>query len=209
MRRAHGVRSPATLETYALLAQLYTSTGLTYQAQAAKGEKTGALALEYFRKAVGVHEDVLRVLVAGGGSGQGDVGVDGEEDDEVDTAAELLAREGVSVPSHAQSHSHSHSSSPSPQTLSNAPALALTHLHLLKHALQRLGTYPKSYAHYEALNAALFRAFGGEKSWTGAQGTEKWDIKSYGSGKAEGKEGAFEGVADWGFGEEKVLKGEA
>ena len=62
MRRAHGPRAPVTIETYELLAQLYTSTGLAYQSRASS-EKTGPLAQEYFKKAVAVHEDILRLMV--------------------------------------------------------------------------------------------------------------------------------------------------
>ena len=89
MRRAHGPRAAITLETYALLAQLYTSTAQSYQAN----EKTGSLAQAYFKKAVGVHEDVLRLLVRD----EDEEGDAYDSDDDMDSAAALLAREGVSV----------------------------------------------------------------------------------------------------------------
>ncbi|KAH7383257.1 hypothetical protein BKA66DRAFT_417658 [Pyrenochaeta sp. MPI-SDFR-AT-0127] len=194
MRRAHGPRAPVTIETYELLAQLYTSTGHAYQAQAAKGEKTAGLAQEYFKKAVGVHEDILRLVVHEHGSGED------SDDDELDTAAALLAREGVSV-------------KPSPNTPQSAPsspsidrsAIALKHLHLLKLAYQRLGGWPKPYDDYERLNAQIFRVFGAEAQWKGVEGTEKWDAKAFGSGKAETAEGGFGGVTDWGFGSDRLI----
>jgi hypothetical protein len=78
-------------------------------------------------------------------------------------------------------------------------ALALRHLYLLKLAYQRLGSWPKPYAEYERLNADIFRGFGGEQQWKGAQGIEKWEAKGFGTGKAEADQGIFETVREWGF----------
>ncbi|OAK96279.1 hypothetical protein IQ06DRAFT_229985 [Phaeosphaeriaceae sp. SRC1lsM3a] len=188
MRRAHGPRAPVTIETYELLGELYTSTGLSYQ----KDSKTATLAADYFKKAVGVHEDILRLVVNEQGSG--------DDDDELDTTAALLAREGVNVRKQQQQTQALDASQ------IDRSALALKHLRLLKLAYQRLGGWPKSYDEYERLNAQLFRVFGGEAKWKGVEGTEKWDAKTFGQGKAESnKEGVFEGLEDWGFGEERVL----
>jgi tetratricopeptide (TPR) repeat protein len=197
MRRAHGPRAPVTIETYELLAQLYISTGLSYQQTAAKGDKTaGPVSQNYFEKAVGVHEDILRLMVsAQGGEADGE-----DSDDELDTAAALLAREGVKT---------------KPPSGGSAPvldaaqidksAIALKHLHLLKMAYQRLGTWPKSCADYERLNAQLFRVFGSEANWKGVEGMEKWDAKGFGAGKAESTEGEFEEILDWAFGNDKLI----
>lgn len=192
MRRAHGPRAPVTLETYELLAQLYTSTGLSYQ----KDPKTASLAADYFKKVVGVHEDILRLVVHEHGS------LDGQDsdDDELDTAAALLAREGVKVKNTSGAPVKALDS----LTIDKS-ALALKHLRLLKLAYQRLGGWPKSYDDYERLNAQIFRTFGAEKAWKGVEGTEKWDAKSFGNGKAESVEGTFQGIGDWGFGEESVI----
>ena len=195
MRRAHGPRAPVTIETYELLAQLYTSTGLSYQQTAAKGDKAaGPVSQDYFKKAVGVHEDVLRLMVAAQG---GDA--DGEDsDDELDTAAALLAREGVTPKSPLGGNS------PALDTEQiDKSAIALKHLHLLRLAYQRLGAWPKPYAEYERLNAQLFRVFGGESSWKGVEGTEKWEVKA--GAKVESKEGTFSGIRDWSFGSDKLI----
>ncbi|KAL6702907.1 hypothetical protein ACN47E_000808 [Coniothyrium glycines] len=200
MRRAHGPRAPVTLETYELLAQLYTSTAQSYQAQAAKGEKTGTLAADYFKKAIGVHEDVLRLMTRStqdGSAGQDD------EDDELDAAAALLAKEGVDV----KQLPNTPAGSAADASSIDRSAIALKHLHLLKLAYQRLGSWPKNYAEYEALNAQIFRSFGAEDKWKGVQGTEKWDAKAYGAGKSESQEGEFGGVKDWSFGtDDAILK---
>jgi hypothetical protein len=195
MRRAHGVRAPVTIETYELLAQLYTSMGHTYQAQAAKGEKTAGLAADYFKKAISVHEDILRVLV------NDQTNAANDDDDEDDTTAELLAREGVNVKSSPNS--------PRPAAVDanmlDKSATALKHLHLLKLAYQRYGGWPKSYDEYEHLNAQLFRVFGGEARWKGVEGTEKWDAKAFGNGKAESQEGVFRGITDWSLGSDALV----
>jgi tetratricopeptide (TPR) repeat protein len=191
MRRAHGPRAPVTIETYELLAELYTSTALSYQ----KDAKTAGLATEYFKKAVGVHEDVLRLVVHDQSSTAAD-----DDDDELDTAAALLAREGVHVKRPDGQVSAAHD----PAQIDKS-ALALKHLHLLKLAFQRLGAWPKAYDDYESLNAQLFRVFGAEPKWKGVEGTEKWDAKGFGAGKAESKEGVFEGLEDWSFGSDKVI----
>jgi hypothetical protein len=195
MRRAHGPRAPVTIETYELLAQLYTSTAQDYQAKATS-EKTAPLAQEYFKKAVNVHEDLLRLLVHEHGTGAGD-----DSDDEMDTAAYLLAREGVSV----SSRDGKQTDPSADEGGIDRPATALRHLRLLKLAYQRLGGWPKPYAEYEHLNAQVFREFGADPKWKGVQGTETWDAKAFGQGKAEAQDGAFFGVGEWGLGKDDVL----
>jgi hypothetical protein len=142
-----------------------------------------------------VHEDLLRLIVHDRSDGQDD-----DDDDELDTAAALLAREGVHVkrPDGQKSLQHD------PSEIDRS-ALALKHMHLLKMAYQRLGGWPKAYDDYERLNAQLFRVFGGEAKWKGVEGTEKWDAKSFGNGKAESLDGAFNGMEDWSFGSEAVI----
>jgi hypothetical protein len=129
-----------------------------------------------------------------------EVGDDGDSDDELDTTAALLAREGVKVKS---------ASGETPQALDAAQidksATALRHLHLLKLAYQRLGSWPRSYDEYERLNAQLFRTFGGDAKWKGVDGTEKWDAKAFGNGKAESQEGTFGGLQQWAFGSDKLI----
>ena len=72
-------------------------------------------------------------------------------------------------------------------------------------AYQRYGGWPKSYNEYEHLNAQLFRLFGAEAKWKGVEGTEKWDAKTFGAGKAESQEGGFRGIADWSLGSEELV----
>jgi hypothetical protein len=187
MRRAHGPRAPVTIDTYELLAQLYTSAGLS--------EKAGSAASQqYFKKAVNVHEDVLRLMVQ-------DHGAEEDSDDELDTAAYLLAKEGVTV----KSQSNEHVESLDADNI-DKPAVALHHLKLLKLAFQRLGGWPKPYEEYEQLNATLFRTYGSEANWKGVEGTEKWSAKEFGTGKAESQHGSFEDFRHtWDFGSDKLI----
>lgn len=187
MRRSHGPRAPVTIQTYELLAQLYTSTAQSYQAKASS-ESTGPLAQEYFKKAIEVPEDILRLMVH-------DKSGNDDSVDEQDTTAHLLAEEGVSISSLQGNEDESLD-----QGTLDKSAVARKNLHLLKLAYQRLGRWPKPYEEYERLNNDVFRMFGGGADWKGTQGTEKWDAKGFGSGKAESNDGAFEGISDWALG---------
>ena len=192
MRRAHGPRAPVTIETYELLAQLYTSMGQTYQSKASS-EKTGPLAQEYFKKALGVHEDILRLVVHEHGTGD-------DSDDELDTTAYLLAKEGIDVKKQEGQPTQALDA----ENIDRS-AIALRQLQLMKLAYQRLGGWPKSYEEYERLNAQVFRTFGSDAKWKGVQGTEKWSAKEFGNGKAESQDGAFRGIEDWALGSDKII----
>lgn len=191
MRRAHGPRAAVTLESYELLAELYTSTGQAYLSKPGS-DKTGATAIEYFKKALQVHQDILRMLVQD----------DAEDDsDDEDTAAALLAEHAnTSMNGSVDGHfSDSQSLDQLAAPITNKSALALRHLYLLKLAFQRVGGWPKQYAEYERLNALVFREFGSEPSWKGVQGVETWSAKGFGGGKAEKNEGGFGEVREWGL----------
>jgi hypothetical protein len=198
MRRAHGPCTPVTIETYELLAQLYTSTGLMYQQTVTEGDKAaGPVAQDYFKKAVGINEVVLRLMVT---AQSGEVGDGEDSDDEFDTATALLAREGVKPKRPIRETSAALDASQIDKS-----AIARKHVYLLKLAYQRLGSWPKPYAEYERLNAQVFRLFSSEASWKGVEGTEKWDAMGFGAGKAESQEGLFGGIKDWAFGSDRVI----
>merc|ERR1712187_400553 len=57
------------------------------------------------------------------------------------------------------------------------------HLHMLKLAVERLGDWPKEYSEYERLNRDLFSTFANDLE--GVDGVDKWNVQSFGSGKAE------------------------
>lgn len=181
LRRVNGIRHPATLDAYKLLAQLYTSTGLAYQNEAGSDKAAGGLAADHFKKAIIVHEDVLRWLLS-----ETTGGASGGDDEEEDTAASILADHGVDV---------SRESNVNGIDDARRGELVKQHLHLLRLGYQRLGSWPKTYAAYERLNAELFRTYG--EQLKGVEGVEKWNAKGFGSGKAESNEGTFQGTSKW------------
>ena len=181
LRRAQGIYDPATLDAYRLLAQLYTSSGLSYQKSALKDKAAASLARDYFKKAVLLEEDILRHL-ANEGNGQ-----HGRGEVEEDTAAAILAEHGVSL--------NGGNDKPSNGKPVDRSADVKTHLHLLKLAYQRFGQWPKQYAVYEQLNADVFRMYG--TALKGVEGVEKWQVKGFGAGKAESEEGTFATPKEW------------
>ena len=181
-KRVHGVTNPATIESYELLAQLYTSTAQSYQREANSDKANAGLAAEYFKKAIIVHEDILRWVVNEATGGEMD-----DDDGEEDTAASILADHGIQTNGSANGD---HSSASSGLDSKKRSELVAKHLRLLKLAVQRLGAWPKDYAAYEHLNAQLFRVF--PEGLKGYEGVEKWQVKSYGYGKAESQAGALE-----------------
>jgi hypothetical protein len=154
------------------------------------------LAEEYFRKALGVHGDVLKLLVGQGAHG----GAEDEDSDDEDAAAALLAKEGVRVHSHSHSTSNidGNSSAIDVEEDVDRSVLARKHLHLLKLAYQRLGHWPKDDpSEFERLVAKVLQTFAGQG--LKEEGVEKWDASKFGAGKAESEEGGFGGVDDWSF----------
>lgn len=71
-----------------------------------------------------------------------------DDDDKLDTAAYLLAKEGVNVSSQDGNQSDQLDADNIDRT-----AIARRHLQLLKLAYKRLRGWPKSYDEYEHLNA--------------------------------------------------------
>jgi hypothetical protein len=162
-RRVNGPRHPSTLEMSTLLTQLYTGIAQHYQSQ-----KDGQhMANKYYKKSASIHENLLRVFVDPGfadfeGVLEGSWSMDGSAYD-VDLA----------------DSSNSHSSGFDGEHVRQ-------HLQLLKLSVQRLGDWPKNYSEYKSLNDELFLEFRDELH--GVEGVEKWDLKSFGSGKAPSNE---------------------
>jgi hypothetical protein len=176
-----------------LLAQLYTSVGIDYQ-----NKKQEQLAKEYFKKSMGVHEDLLKHVV------REETECDDSDDDDGESSFALIEQytgstRGGSVNGSVNGRHTEQDADSDSDCDFNRAAFAHRHLLLLKFAYQRLGGWAKPSSTYERLNADLFRVFGGESEWKGTQGVEKWTTKGFGCGKAESNEGVFNGVGDWGF----------
>lgn len=177
LRRVYGSSHVVTLEMNILLGQLLVSTGLALQGT--KGAEE--IARRYFKRAVGVHENVLRALTLDpmGLNEDDDVTVLSTDPEPVDLAALGLDK------------------------AASQGTYARRHMVLLKLALERFGDYPKGYAEYEQLNADAFRTF--PEDLRGVEGVEKWDIKKFGHGKAESDEGALDvNVKNWTLTQDKI-----
>ncbi|PKX90746.1 uncharacterized protein P174DRAFT_423609 [Aspergillus novofumigatus IBT 16806] len=153
--RVHGPQHPSTVEMTVLLSQMYTSVAHGYQDQKERRE----LAYRYYKKAAALHENALRAFI------------------DPTALASPAIDEGASS-------SGSESGPPSPgERPEGSGKYVRQHLHLLKLAVERLGNWPKEYKEYEKLNSALFQAFG--DNLKGVEGVDKWNLKNFGSGRAE------------------------
>ncbi|GAM91423.1 hypothetical protein ANO11243_094730 [Dothideomycetidae sp. 11243] len=176
MRRVHGTRHAASLEMYELLAQLYSGVAANYQKAAASGDKAAvAMAQAHFRKALLIHEDLLKCMV-----------YEGTAEDSDDDEYEPVAIH------HSQ---HTGVDRNGPNETVNRETFVKKHLRLLKLAYQRLGSWPKSPNEYLKLNADTFGRFGG--ALKGEQGVEKWTADGFGAGKAESAEGVLVNTKEW------------
>jgi hypothetical protein len=159
-RKVHGIRHPNTLEMSILLTQLYSSVAQTYQTQKS-GEDTAA---SYYRKSAAIHENILRALT---------------------DPAYAEMEDGVDR-SHSSSSSYNgdweHTMQGTKSDLSEGEC-ARQHLQYFKLSLERLGSWPKDLNEYFRLSGDLFARF--PEHLQGLYGMEKWDLKAYGSGKAE------------------------
>jgi hypothetical protein len=153
--RVHGPRHPSTVEMTVLLSQMYTSVAQGYQSQKGRRE----LAYRYYRKAAALHENALRVFIDPSSESSSDVDI------------EVVS--GMSSPSPASS----------PGENAEEGKYVRQHLHMLKLAVERLGDWPKEYSEYERLNRDLFSTFANDLE--GVDGVDKWNVQSFGSGKAE------------------------
>ncbi|GAB1214317.1 hypothetical protein ATERTT37_003479 [Aspergillus terreus] len=115
------------------------------------------MAFRYYKKAAALHENALRAFVD-------------PSSVELDYAAEsgMESEEG---------------SSTSTEALEDEGKHVRQHLHLLKLAVERLGGWPKDFSEYQRLSEDVFKAYPDDLK--GVEGVEKWNLKSFGSGKAE------------------------
>ncbi|KAL4976879.1 hypothetical protein BDW66DRAFT_133979 [Aspergillus desertorum] len=177
-RRVHGARHPNTLQMSVLLSQLYTGIGQRYQAH--KGAQE--LANRYYKRAAALHENILRAL-----SDPTFTDMDGSLDCGMSTDGSVLDLDSDLANAALSDDQIRH------------------HFKLFKLAIQRLGAWPKDYSEYERLNADLFREY--PEALKGIEGIEKWDLKSFGAGKAESNEDQVDAeFRDWRlFGESHLV----
>lgn len=219
VRRVHGARGQQrTLSIMTLLASLYTSTAQHFQGHASaetNGHKQRAIDMArlYFKKAIGVHEDVLKLLV--------DTDMDDGSDDEESVSSSMHSTVRRSdahhrspppsrrVSGHRLLEQHHHHQTPA-LTREQQITAVKTHLRLLKIALQRLGAWVKPAHEYEQLTAKAWSEFGSELSAAGMKEDQAyskgWKLEGFGNGKSEGgNEGAFVQPESWGVKIEKQV----
>lgn len=178
-RRVYGSRHPNTLDMTILLTQLYTGIAQRYQKLSA-GQ---AMANRYYKMSAGYHESVLRAF-SDPSYAELECGLD-----------EHRAASAAPVSPHASYAGVLVGMDGTAEQFHDAPATTeaervCEHMKYLRLALQRLGTWAKDYSEYEALNADLYRTFGGDLCENANM--EKWDLSSFGAGKAESNEDILE-----------------
>lgn len=216
VRRVHGARHQRTLDTMSLLAALYTSSAQYYQTLApntngnsgSSGDKNKDLARMYWKKACGVHEDVLKLLLD-----KDDDDNEASDDESVtsgsthrrgtSTMSSSHMRMSLSQMSHQHLHHHHHHGPRSTITREQEIKAIEMHLRLLKIALQRLGEWARSSGEYERLTARVWGEFSAELKADGLKEdqvlSKKWKLDGYGNGRSEGglNEGTFMEPVSW------------
>lgn len=213
VRRVHGARHQRTLDIMSLLAELYTSSAQYYQSISSNGnsglDKNREMARVYLKKACGVHEDALKLLL------------DKTDDDEASddesmssgsnrrgspsnrsVSPSFLRKNSASSVTNHHHHHHEHGRRSSITRQQEVHAVE-THLRLLKVAMQRLGTWARSAGEYERLTSRVWNDFGNELKNHGVKEdqvlSKKWKLDGYGNGRSEGAatEGAFAAPNAW------------
>ena len=177
-RRVNGTRSPTTMKMSVLLSQLYTGIGQRNQAH----KETQDLANRYYKRSAALHENILRAL--------SDPTFD-DLDGSVDGGSVNGSVNGSMSPSGLDSDFVA--------DFTNGATIddqVRQHYKLFKLAVQRFGGWPKDYAEYERLNGDLRREY--PSALKDVDGVDKWELKGYGSGKAESKEDLIDAdFNDW------------
>ncbi|KAI1121826.1 hypothetical protein F5Y10DRAFT_288019 [Nemania abortiva] len=226
LRRTNGPRHRQTLAMYELLASIYTSAGHHFNeksiasgANAVDKKRDAALAKSFFKKAVTVNEDLLKLLV--------EVDADDSDDDDDDTFSvasgshhgsvrvqngayrpgpgrRVSSRPSMSLLQMTKSDLSQRESEAAAVAAGNrqneAPRevlveVARKHLRLAKLAVQRFGGWDKFIGRrFDVLTTKIWKEYGAELKLKEEQVlSSKWKVTGYSSGKAEG------GVEEDGF----------
>lgn len=220
LRRTSGPRHRHTLATYELLASIYTSAGHHFATEKSVGaagdnkkKSDAAVARSYFKKAVTVNEDLLKLLV--------ETDADDSDDDDDDTFSvasgslhgsvraathgglgsgagrRVSAKRSSSMLLALAQHSKSDASAAAASGVSSrhheAPRevlveVARKHLRLAKLAVQRYGGWDVlTGRQFEGLTSRIWREYGAELKLKEEQVlSARWKVTGYGNGKAEG-----------------------
>ncbi|KAI8626992.1 hypothetical protein F5Y19DRAFT_443931 [Xylariaceae sp. FL1651] len=218
LRRINGPRHKQTLAMYELLASIYTSAGHHFttkstaeNASAGDKKRDSALAKSYFKKAVTVNEDLLKLLVE----------TDADDSDDDDDDFSVVSSHHGSVRSRRSAYGLGRRSTSNLTALASQPLggdkngnglgdldagasvaghrhheaprevlveVARKHLRLAKLAVQRYGGLDRLMTRrFDILTAKIWREFGAELKLKEEQVlSSKWKVQGFGNGKAEG-----------------------
>lgn len=198
VRRVHGVRHYQAISFNALLASMYTSLALKYNEEAGNEHtknKTHArdMSRVYFKKAIQVHEEVLKQIVNTDEIDDSDC-----DDDESDYTDMASARGGLAGPNgHAAVNGGLVWASREQEIQA-----VKSHIRRLQLAIQRYGGFVKPPSTYEKLTGRVWETYHKDPAFKMGQDqvlANKWKVEGYGSGKAEGEvsEDEFRVPAVW------------
>lgn len=193
VRRVHGLRHHYTASFQDLLASMYITLGLRYIGEASSKENANKkhaqeMAQVYFKKAIQVHEDVLKQIVNDEDADNSDY------DDDESSFNDIMSnhRGGVNGDAFHPDYVSKH------QELDSVRK----HIRGLHLAVQRYGGFVKSGSNYDTLTTRVWEQYGKEPGFNMSQDqvlSKKWKIDAYGSGKAEAaaEEDGFRSPSDW------------
>lgn len=199
IRRVHGIRHYHTVSFQTLLASMYTSLALRYSREAtregAKNKRhSEEMARVYFKKAMQVHEEVLKQIV-----NSDDADMSDDDDDEFDYADAASTHRGPNGAANAGSVTACGFA-----WISREQELCAVreHIRKLQLAVQRYGGFSKPSSNYEKLTSHVWGCYGKEADFKMAQDqvlAAKWKVEGFGSGKAEGdiSEDEFKAPGSW------------
>lgn len=215
LRRTNGPRHRQTLAMYELLASIYTSAGHYYvgksaaaNANAGDKRRDATLAKSFFKKAVTVNEDLLKLLI--------ETDADDSDDDDDDSfsvvsgshygsfrgqsgtqklgrrVSSKLSMSFLQATKSDMSHRDAEAGAAGNRQ-NEAPRevlveVARKHLRLAKLAVQRYGGLDRlTTRRFDALTIKIWKEYGSELKLKEEQVlSSKWKIAGYGNGKAEG-----------------------
>lgn len=183
VRRVQGSRSPGALEFYDLLSRLYTSAAVQLQHKDDKAAKDQARS--HFKKAMTLHEDVLKLFV--------DASDDSDEDDDAsDFASDMGSAPGSPAASKVFGCGQSYL-----DEKQQREAVA-SRLRLLKLAYQRLGGWNKNAFEFEGLTNTVWSVYGESlKVQKKDVLAREWSMQGFGNGKAESRDDEFIAPGEW------------
>lgn len=186
VRRVHGVRHYRAISFNALLASMYTSLALKYSEEAIhenNKNKSHArdMARVYFKKAIQVHEEVLKQIVNTDDADDSDC-----DDDESDYTDVMSAHRGLAGTRNGNAPVGCGLVWPSREQELHSIKL---HIRRLQLALQRYGGFVKPSSTYEKLTGRVWETYHKDPSFNMGKDqvlANTWKIEGYGSGRAEG-----------------------